>query len=357
MILRLTVESRFGTSMPTPNSDKSASSPSGKAELCKSSITSSNLVEASIINKSQPLPVGFFFCFSRRLAQRFASSWQSAYDVPPLAGKISMDMFTPQILLLTISFSALAGLLAGLLGIGGGVILVPLFLWLFNLAGFPAELLVHTAFGTSLCIIVPTAISSTLGHRKRGNVAWHQVFYLAAGGALGAIVGSSLAALLSGNILFAAFGGMQILVSLKLLFFHPRLPPEELNPQKSSLLLVGLAGGAFSAFFGVGGGVIAVPLMLIVLRLPIHLAVGNSSALIVVSALFGTISYVLHGLDPAAGVAFSLGYVNLLVAAVVAPVTMVCARLGVRLASRISQDRMVKVFAILLMLVGLKLMV
>jgi uncharacterized membrane protein YfcA len=268
-----------------------------------------------------------------------------------------MDIFTPTILLLTVSLSALAGLLAGLLGIGGGVILVPLFLWLFKLAGFPPELIVHTAFGTSLCIIVPTAISSTLGHRKRGNVAWHQVFYLTAGGALGAIIGSSLAALLSGNILHAAFGGMQILVGLKLLFFHPRLPPEELNPRKLPLLLVGLAGGAFSAFFGVGGGVIAVPLMLILLRLPIHLAVGNSSALIVVSAFFGTISYVLHGLNEVSAVPFSLGYVNLLVAAVVAPLTIICARFGVRLASRFSQDRMIKVFALLLILVGLKLMV
>jgi len=267
-----------------------------------------------------------------------------------------MDIFTPTILLLTVSFSVLAGLLAGLLGIGGGVILVPLFLWLFKLAGLPSDLLVHTAFGTSLCIIVPTAISSTLGHRKRGNVAWHQVFYLAAGGALGAIIGSSMAALLSGKILHAAFGGMQILVGLKLLFFRPRLPPEELNPRKISLLLVGLTGGAFSAFFGVGGGVIAVPLMLIMLRLPIHLAVGNSSALIVVSAFFGTISYVLHGLNIVTTVPFSLGYVNLLVAAVVAPVTIVCARIGVRLASRISQDRMVNVFAIVLILIGLKLM-
>ncbi len=267
-----------------------------------------------------------------------------------------MDIFTPTILLLTISFSALAGLLAGLLGLGGGVILVPLFLWLFKLAGFPPDMIVHTAFGTSLCIIIPTAISSTLGHRKRGNVAWHQVSYLSAGGALGAIVGSSLAALLPGQILHAAFGGMQILVGLKLLFFHPRLQLEELKPRNTSLLLVGLAGGVFSAFFGVGGGVIAVPLMLIVLRLPIHLAVGNSSALIVVSAFFGTISYVLHGLNAVNPVPFSLGYVNLLVAAVVAPLTMICARLGVRLASRISQDKMVQVFAILLILIGLKLL-
>lgn len=267
-----------------------------------------------------------------------------------------MEIFTPTILFLTICFSALAGTLAGLLGIGGGVILVPLFLWLFKLAGFPPELIVHTAFGTSLCIIVPTAISSTFGHRKRGNVDWNQVFYLAGAGAVGAIFGSSMAAFLPGNILHTAFGGMQILVGLKLLFFQPRLPLEKMDPLKSSLLMVGFVGGAFSSFFGVGGGVIAVPLMLVVLRLPIHLAVGNSSALIVASALFGTVSYILHGLSVTT-IPFSLGYVNFLVAAVVAPITMICARLGVRLASRISQDKMVNVFAILLILVGLKLMV
>ncbi len=267
-----------------------------------------------------------------------------------------MAIFTPTLLLLTISLASLAGLLAGLLGIGGGVILVPLFLWLFNLAGFPQDVIVHTAFGTSLCIIVPTAISSTLGHRRRGNVAWDQVFYLAAGGAAGAVIGSTLAALLTGDILLSAFGGMQILVGLKLLFFHPHLPPEDpISPRKSLLLLVGLAGGAFSSFFGVGGGVIAVPLMLIVLGLPIHLAVGNSSALIVVSAFFGTLSYLLHGLNEASAIPFSLGYVNLLVAAVVAPLTIVCARLGVRLATRISQDKMVKAFAVLLILIGTKL--
>ncbi len=267
-----------------------------------------------------------------------------------------MEIFTPTLLFLTVGLAALAGLLAGLLGIGGGVILVPLFLWLFSLAGFPPELIVHTAFGTSLCIIVPTALSSTLGHRRRGNVAWHQVFYLASGGALGAVIGSSLAALLSGDILLSAFGTMQILVGLKLLFFHPHLPPEDqLPPRKVLLLLVGLAGGIFSSFFGVGGGVIAVPLMLIVLGLPIHLAVGNSSALIVVSAFFGTLSYLLHGLDEAVSIPYSLGYVNLLVAVLVAPLTIICARLGVRLATRISQDKMVKVFAVLLILVGIKL--
>jgi hypothetical protein len=269
-----------------------------------------------------------------------------------------MEFFTPTLLSLTGVFSLLAGFLAGLLGIGGGVILVPLFLWLFKLAGLPPELIVHTAFGTSLCIIVPTAISSTLAHRSHGNVAWRQVLFLALGGTLGAFIGSSLAALLSGSILHAAFGCMQILVGLKLLFFHPRLPPEyQAPPRRLSLLLVGLAGGGFSAFFGVGGGVIAVPLMLIILRLPIHLAVGNSSALIVVSALAATLSYIFHGIYAKVDIPYSLGYVNLLVAAVVAPLTILSARFGVRLATSISQDRMVRAFAVVLILIGVKMVV
>ncbi|NCP78419.1 MAG: sulfite exporter TauE/SafE family protein, partial [Desulfuromonadales bacterium] len=128
-----------------------------------------------------------------------------------------MDFLTPTLLSMTVVLAACAGLLAGLLGIGGGVILVPFFLWLFKEAGMPPQLIVHSAFGTSLCIIMPTAISSTLGHLRRRNVDWHQVFYLDLGGGFGALLGSSLAAMLSGNILRAFFGVMQIAIGLKML--------------------------------------------------------------------------------------------------------------------------------------------
>ncbi|HEY5673236.1 MAG TPA: sulfite exporter TauE/SafE family protein [Malonomonas sp.] len=268
-----------------------------------------------------------------------------------------MELLSAQIILLSLFFGAVAGFLAGLLGIGGGVILVPLFLWLFPLACFPEHLVVHTAFGTSLAIIVPTSISSTLGHRKRGNVDWHMVTFLAIGGIIGALLGSTAAAYMPGNQLKAVFGLLQIVIALKLLFFQPHLPPERSDPPPSrQLLLVGLAGGFFSAFFGIGGGIVAVPLMLIVLQLPIHLAVGNSSALIVVSSFAATLGYVFHGLQQPVTTPFSLGYVNLLVAAVLAPLTMICARVGVRLATEVSQQRLIKVFAVMLILIGLKIL-
>lgn len=264
-----------------------------------------------------------------------------------------MHILSPEIIATLLASGVLAGFCAGLLGIGGGVILVPLFLWCFPLAGFPAAGMVHSAIGTSLGIIVFTATSSALAHRKHGNVNWAQVFYLAIGGACGAILGATLAAHLPGDKLKGIFGAMLILVGLKMFFSQKHLPPERDTPVPiPSLLLVGLTGGSFSAFFGIGGGVVTVPLMVLVLHLPIQLAVGNASALIVVSSFFGTASYIHHGWHLAGLPAFSLGYVNLLVVAIVAPASTLCARLGARVARRTSHDKLSMVFALLQLFIG-----
>lgn len=267
-----------------------------------------------------------------------------------------MGSFAVTTILLFVFLGSLAGFLAGLLGIGGGIILVPLFLWAFEAADFAPEILVHIAFGTSLAVIIPTAISSTFGHRKRGNVEWHQVAYLCLGGFFGALCGAWVASLLSGEWLKGLFGVMQIMVALQMLIFNPRLPPERNDAVPYwPLVTVGFAGGVFSAFFGVGGGVIAVPLMVIALRFPIHLAVGNSSALIVISSLSGALSYIFHGWGADSLPPFSLGYVNFLVFALVAPFSIGMARLGVRVASRTAHDKLVRIFAVLLVLVGLRM--
>ncbi len=269
-----------------------------------------------------------------------------------------MIPFDPTILALFVVLGSFAGFLAGLLGIGGGIILVPLFLWAFALAGFDESIIVHAAFATSLAIIVPTALSSTLGHRRRGNVDWRQVFRLCLGGLAGSIIGASVAAGLSGIWLKTLFGTMQIVVAAHMLRRPRYLPPERTEPVPSRhLVLVGLAGGTFSAFFGVGGGVVAVPLMIIVLQMPIHLAIGNSSALIVVSAFFGALSYTVHGWNHPDLAPFSLGYVNVLVAFLVAPFAMLNARLGVRVAARLHHDKLSKIFALVLILVGLRMIV
>jgi len=266
---------------------------------------------------------------------------------------MAMDSFSLPILILFVLVGSLAGFLAGLMGIGGGIILIPLFLWAFKVAGFAPEIIVHAAFGTSLAIIIPTAVSSTLGHRKRGNVEWRQVSRMAIGGVFGVVTGSALAAGLSGDVLKGLFGLMQIGAGLKMFRHDSHLPPEEPGGAPTRrLLLTGFVVGNFSAFFGVGGGIVAVPMMVILLRQPIHLAVGNSSALMVISAIGGAISYVVHGWGIPQLPPFSLGYVNQLVAVIIAPLTIVFARLGVRLASRTDHAKLMKIFAGFLILTG-----
>jgi len=266
-----------------------------------------------------------------------------------------MEILSLPILLLFAAVGSLAGVLAGLFGIGGGIILIPMFLVVFGLVGFAAEHIVHIAFGTSLAIIIPTAISSALGHRKRANVNWHQVARMACGSVVGVAVGSTLAAGLSGVILKGLFGLMQIATGIRMIrHTSGHLPPEEPGYEPlPRILLIGFLVGGFSSFFGVGGGVIAVPLMVILLRQPIHLAIGNSSGLMVVSALTGAISYVWHGWGLKTLPPFSLGYVNLLVVILIAPTTILLARFGVRLASRLSRDKLTSAFAWFIIIVGI----
>jgi uncharacterized membrane protein YfcA len=223
-------------------------------------------------------------------------------------------------------------------------------------AGFAPEIIVHLAFGTSLAIIIPTAVSSALGHRKRGNVDWHLVLRMACGSILGVIIGSSLAAGLAGGTLKGLFGLMQIGVGGRLFAKPPQLPAGDPLPGSwGKVLLIGVIVGAFSAFFGVGGGVIAVPLIMVLLHQSMHRAVGNSSGLMVISALTGTASYIWHGWGNPQLPPSSLGYVNLLVTVLVAPFTILMARVGVRIATRISHARLVKVFAVLIILVGVRM--
>jgi uncharacterized protein len=268
-----------------------------------------------------------------------------------------MDVFSLPILLLFPLLGALAGFLAGLLGMGGGIILVPLFLWAFRIGGIAPEVVVHLAFGTSLAIIIPTALTSTLAHRKHGNVDWNQVGPLALGGVAGAFAGSTLAAQLPGLWLKGCFGLMLGVIGARMFFRDSYLPPERSTPVPlAQLLIVGGVAGAFSAFFGVGGGIVGVPLMVIGLELPAHQAVGNSSALIVVSALAGALSYMLHGWNVAGLPAYSLGYVNVLVVGVVAPFSMGFARFGVKIAGRVSHERLVRIFAVVLLLIGARML-
>lgn len=249
-----------------------------------------------------------------------------------------------------------AGFSSGLLGIGGGVILVPLFLWCFPALGFNPQILVQSAFATSLAIIIPTSISNTLGHYRKGQVCRAHVIFLAIGATFGAFCGAELAILMSGESLKTAFALLQFAIAARLLTGATLSVSAEPRDRPLWLIGTGVVGGGFSSFFGIGGGVIAVPLMVMLLRLPIHLAVGNSSALIVVSSLVGTLAYILKGFAVETFVAGSLGFVYLPALVLVVPFSLLGSRWGVRLAGQFSHAKMMRIFAVLLVGVGIQVL-
>ncbi len=268
-----------------------------------------------------------------------------------------MDTLISTALLFFLIGSA-AGFLGGMFGIGGGIIAVPLLIWTFQALYIDPAVLVHLALGTSLGIIVFTSTSSALSHWRRGNVNWREAFYLIITGIPGAALGSSLSAATPGELLKRLFG-LVLLTGGGLLWMLPqgterrRLP----FPPSSILLVSGFLAGILSAYFGVGGGLLAVPLMTLAVGIPIHRAVGNSSSFIVPIALTGVVGYIYHGWQREGLPAHTIGYLHLLAWLSAGLASVVFANMGARVANRTKPVRLKKAFALLLFLVGIRFII
>ncbi len=250
-----------------------------------------------------------------------------------------------------------AGLVAGLLGVGGGIVIVPLLLVIFSQLGYGTiDILFPLAAGTSLAVIVPTSMSSAWAHHRNGNVRWRSALAMTPGGLLAVHVASEIANVTAGSTLRTAFGALLVVVSLQMLFLQPKpRPGDPPLPAWVMFLVIGLLSGAVSYFFGVGGGIAAVPLLVILGRLPIHQAVGTSSALVVVLAVYGTIRNVILGQQEAALPPYSWGYVNLLAAACLIPTSILMARVGANLANVASATLLRRLFAALVGIEGVRM--
>ena len=258
-------------------------------------------------------------------------------------------------LLAYLALGAAAGVLAGLLGIGGGLVLVAALVWLLPSQGIPAAMAVHVALATALASIVLTGMSSSWAHHRRGSVLWPSVAWLLPGVLVGGWLGSLLATQLDGGLLRTFIAIYCYLAALQLGLDWPRSrtqrPDAPLGPAYTA---AGAGIGAISALVGIGGGSMTVPLLVWRGVRPV-LAVGTSSACGVAIALAGATGYAAHG--PAAGVLppGSWGYVFLPAAAAIALASVLTAPLGTRLAHRISGLALRRLFAGFLVVVGTSL--
>lgn len=249
------------------------------------------------------------------------------------------------------------GVLAGLFGVGGGAVIVPVLAEIFTRLGTPDSVVMHLAVGTSLAIIVPTSVRSFLAHRARGNVdetAWRAWIVSVA---LGAVAGVSIAAFVSSDALRIAFAVFALAMSINLLFGRDDWRIADTLPGRLVTGAWGFGIGAFSAVIGIGGGTLGA-LFLTSYGRPIHMAIGTSSALGGLIAVPGAIAYALAGLPHMAELPpLSVGYVSLAGLALMAPVSVLAAPLGVRLAQGLSRRALRVAFGCFLALVAIRFVV
>ena len=258
-------------------------------------------------------------------------------------------------LLLYMLLGAAAGVLAGLFGVGGGIIIVPVLVLSFSAQGFDPLVLTHLAVGTSLATIIFTSINSVLEHHRKGAVRWPVFAWMTLGILFGAGLGSLTAAAIQGPVLLKIIGVFAILVSLQMAL--------DLRPKVSSAvpgkLGLGAAGGVIgwaSAIFGIGGGSLSVP-FLVWRSLSMQQAVATSAACGLPIAAAGALSFMWLGWDNAQLPSWSLGFVYLPALVGVASTSMFFARFGARLAHRLSPRVLKRLFALLLFGVGLNFLI
>ena len=237
--------------------------------------------------------------------------------------------------------------------------MVPVSYWLIQAVGVSPDAAIRIAFGTSLLVILPTAVSGAWGHHRRGSIHWRTALIMGGCGLVGALVGASLAARLPGDALTTGFGGLVLAIALwMVLGLLPRSVREGQEPRENPGLVaaLGFPVGVVTGLTGLGGGVLKVPLLVLALRLPMHVAIGTSVASIIFAGLGGIIGYIVNGLGVPGLLPYSLGYVNFLPLGLCLVVTSIpMAQLGVKAAHALPARRLRYVFVAFMVYAGLSM--
>ena len=247
-----------------------------------------------------------------------------------------------------------AGFMAGLLGVGGGIVMVPALYYAFTVLEFDIVTRMHLSVGTSLAIIIPTSIISTMTHREYDAVDFKMVRSFGVFILAGVICGTFLAVNLKTPALVLFFSIFALIVGLFFIFLREKLVD---NPKHISPVVKNISGvviGFISVPLGIGGGSLMVPFMR-TFGYDIRKSIGTAAAVGFLIALTGTITMIIGGkIIDNVNTPFSVGYINLLGFAVFVPVTMIMARIGAKVVHKIDKKLLSKIFGIFLILVSMR---
>ena len=260
-----------------------------------------------------------------------------------------------QMLGLLLVIGAFAGVLAGLLGVGGGIILVPAFFYAFQTLGYAGPQLMQICLATSLATIIVTSVRSVLSHHRKGAVDWAVLRGWAPGIALGAILGVLVAANLRSTTLQGLFGVLGVVIGLYLGFGRPHWRLGATMPKGLVRAALSPALGFLSVLMGIGGGSFGVPLMSLY-AMPIHRAVATAAGFGLTIAVPSVAGFLFLEIAPENRPPLTFGAVNLVAFVVVIAMTLITAPWGVRLAHAMDPKPLRRIFAVFITLVALNML-
>ncbi|MGP4119943.1 sulfite exporter TauE/SafE family protein [Psychrobacter aquimaris] len=246
---------------------------------------------------------------------------------------------------------AFAGLSAGLFGVGGGMIIVPVLVWIFTAYHFPPEVVTHLAIGTSLATIAVTSLSSLMAHNKRGSVRWEIWRHMALGLVIGSLVGAGVADMIDGQMLQVIIGVGALLMALKMLFLSNKEQPDRPLPHAGVQFGAGTGIGLASSIFGIGGGSLTVP-FLNWAGLPMRQSVGTSATCGLPIALAGAAGFAWFGQDVVNMPEGTIGFIHITGFLCISVASFAMAKVGAKLAHVLPALMLKRAFGILLLIAG-----
>ncbi len=257
--------------------------------------------------------------------------------------------------LMLLVIGAFAGVLAGLLGVGGGIVLVPAFFYAFSVLGYDGPQLMQLCLGTSLATIIVTSVRSVMSHNKKGAVDWSILKRWAPGIVLGAVLGVTVASHLRSEFLQGVFGVLGLTVGLYMAFGRSEWRLGSEMPKGLTRGVLSPLLGFLSVLMGIGGGSFGVPLMSL-FNMAIHRAVATAAGFGVVIAVPSVLGFLLLPMDPASRPPFTIGTVNLVAFGLIIAVTLLTTPLGVTLAHKMDPKPLKRVFGVFLIIVALNML-
>lgn len=250
---------------------------------------------------------------------------------------------------------AIAGVIAGLLGVGGGIVLVPAFYYTFSSLGYDSPRLMQICVATSLATIVVTSIRSVLAHNRRGAVDWDILKGFAPGIVAGALLGLATASALRSRELMVIFGVIGVLIGLYLGFGRIRWKLGDQPPRGLARIVLSVITGFFSVLMGIGGGSFGVPILTLY-GVPIHRAVATAAGFGAIIAIPSVIGFLALSVPPEWRPPFTIGHVNIAAFAIVVTMTTLTAPIGVRIAHAMDPKPLRRAFAIFIILMALNML-